>query len=858
ANGKVYVGTRGSLSVFGLSTQASVTLTVGKTGTGDGTVTSADGRIACGTSCSASYRGGTTVTLTATPSQGSVFAGWSGCDGVSGTTCTAMLGSGPKSVTATFNLQPGFTLTVSKGGTGSGTVTSSDGGISCGPTCAATAAAYASGTVVTLTASAGGGSTFGGWSGCDGVSGTTCAVTMSSARTVTATFNVQRQQFTLTVSTAGTGSGTVGSSDGLITCPGTCSATYPSGTSVTLTATPASGSTFAGWSSCTGTGPCTVTMSSARTVTATFNVQSQQFTLTVSTAGTGSGTVGSSDGLINCPGTCSATYPSGTSVTLTATPASGSTFAGWSGGCGATNTCTVTLAGNTTVAATFGTAGVSAPVLMWQYGGCLPGPSCDTGWYSSPAVADIDGDGLPDVVWGNYDVVALNGADGSLKWRATSSHRVWPSIAVAALTAGGPLEVIAARASDELTVYDGFGNTVWTRNPFGTGELRTLAVADLESDGRLEILVGRTGGDQSPQLTAFEPDGTVRPGWPVRHSGEPGFGWGLYNQNVVVADMNGDGFKEVFSPTTGHYITAVDRNGNQLPTNAVYNDFTPVGPKVWSQVGVQVDNAVDLRGYADCGVDNRPTFEESAPVVADVDGDGVPELIVVGNIYDCGTGTSLYHMPFILKLDRTRWSGSGFDWTVIPTPEPGSAPRSEDYTVIEQALPNAVVADLDGDGFQEILFPSYDGKVHAYWLDKTEHGSWPYTVPTTGAPGDDFRFASEPVVVDLDNDGHAEVIFTSWPKKASGGVGQLHILDYLGRELSRVDLPAPGLGSSWNGGLGAPTLAHIDGSPDLAVVVGTVASGVVAYKLPNTANARILWGTGRGSYQRAGTAPPVH
>src|SRR3989442_3136092 len=155
-------------------------------------------------------------------------------------------------------------------------------------------------------------------------------------------------------------------------------------------------------------------------------------------------------------------------------------------------------------------------------------------------------------------------------------------------------------------------------------------------------------------------------------------------------------------------------------------------------------------------------------------------------------------------------------------------------------FPSPAVADLDGDGFKEIIYPSYDGKVHAYWLDKTEHGSWPYTVPTTGAPGDDFRFASEPVVVDLDNDGHAEVIFTSWPKKASGGVGQLHILDYLGRELSRVDLPAPGLGSSWNGGLGAPTIAHIDGRPDLAVGVGTVASGVVAYKLLHTANGRIL------------------
>src|SRR5213596_3109675 len=505
--------------------------------------------------------------------------------------------------------------------------------------------------------------------------------------------------------------------------------------------------------------------------------------------------------------------------------------------------------------------GSSAPVLMWQYGGCIPGPYCNTGWYSSPVVADLDGDGQQDVIWGSYDVVALNGANGSLKWRAPSGNRVWPGIAVADLTGNGTLEVIVGRSSDQLTVYDRFGNVVWTQNPFGTGELRTLAVADLESDGRLEILVGRTGSNQTPQLTVFEPNGTVRPGWPVRHSGEPGFGWGLYNENVAVADMNGDGFKQVFSPTTGHYITAVDRNGNQLPANAIYNNISPVGPKVWSQVGVHVDNAVDLRGYANCGVEHRPTFEGSAPVVTDVDGDGVPELIVVGNVYNCGTNTSLYHMPFIFKLDRTRWNGSGFDWTVIPTPGPGSAPRSEDYNVIENVVPNAVVADLDGDGLKEILFPSYVGKVHAYWLDKTEHGSWPYTVPTRGAPGDDFRFASEPVVVDLDNDGHAEVIFTSWPKKATGGVGQLHVLDYLGRELYRVDLPTPAIGAGWNGSLGAPTIANIDSDPDLELVTATSASGVVAYKLPNTANARVLWGTGRGNYGRTAvsvtvTAPP--
>ena len=286
------------------------------------------------------------------------------------------------------------------------------------------------------------------------------------------------------------------------------------------------------------------------------------------------------------------------------------------------------------------------------------------------------------------------------------------------------------------------------------------------------------------------------------------------------------------------------------------NDSRYTGRQYWSEVGVHVSDAVDVRGYAMCGTEHRPNFADSAPVVADVNGDGIPELVVIGNVYNCGTDpyTDLYHMPFILRLDRTRWSGNGFDWTSIP-PDPGAPgrPRSEDYNVIENAVPNAVVADLDGDGFMEILYSSYDGKVHAYWLDKTQHGSWPYTVPTSGAPGDDFRFASEPVVADLDNDGHAEVIFTTWPKKGVANArGQLIILNYLGQEIHRVDLPLPLGGGTYNGGLGAPTLANIDSDPDLEVVVGTIASGVVAYDLPNTANARVLWGTGRGSYRRTG------
>ncbi len=493
---------------------------------------------------------------------------------------------------------------------------------------------------------------------------------------------------------------------------------------------------------------------------------------------------------------------------------------------------------------------IAAPVLKWQYGGCFTS-WCQTGWYASPAVADLDGNGTSEIIWGSYDVVALNGADGSLVWRGENGSRVWPGIAVADLTGDGPPEVIVGRNSDQLTVYDNTGNELWTRNPFGSGEVRTLAVEDLETDGQVEIIVGRGSGGRTEQINVFEPNGDVRPGWPARRDEDEdrGYGWGMYNENVTVADLDGDGDKEIIGPTDTHYITALDDDGNQLPVNAIYG-----AGKVWSEVGVHVDHAADLQGFANCGVQHRPNFANTAPAIADLDGDETLEIIVVGDVYNCAIGDpdgDLYYIPWILNLDRTRWRNSSYDWEVLPTPGPNSGPLSQDYNVIQNSVTNAVIADLDGDGEKEILYPAYDGKVHAYWLDKTEHGNWPYSVP-----GDGIRFAGEPVVADLDNDGRAEVIFTSWPENGGNRLGQLHLLDDLGNELHRLDLPAP-LSGDWNGGLGAPTLANIDSDDDLELVIGTVSSGVVAYDLPGTANARILWGTGRGSLRRTGVAPAV-
>ena len=166
--------------------------------------------------------------------------------------------------------------------------------------------------------------------------------------------------FTLSVSLSGTGSGTVTSNTDGINCLPDCSFGYTSGTDVTLTATADSGSDFTGWTGagCSGTGNCTVSMDQARSVDAEFTNTSPTpttRTLNVVKSGGGSGTVTSEPAGISCGSDCSAGFPHGTGVTLTATPASGSTFAGWDGeGCSGTGTCTLAMDQAREVTATFG------------------------------------------------------------------------------------------------------------------------------------------------------------------------------------------------------------------------------------------------------------------------------------------------------------------------------------------------------------------------------------------------------------------------------------------------------------------------------------------------------------------------
>jgi hypothetical protein len=166
----------------------------------------------------------------------------------------------------------------------------------------------------------------------------------------------------LGVTLAGTGLGSVTSSPAGIDCPADCTENYPDAEMVTLTAAAELGSSFEGWSgACSGTSfLCTVEMTTALSVTATFKDQSHDLTVTV--GGSGSGTVTSSPAGIDCPGDCVQSYADGTAVTLTAAPVAGSVFATWAGNCsGTATTCNLTMSGDRSATAVFDLIAEPAP-----------------------------------------------------------------------------------------------------------------------------------------------------------------------------------------------------------------------------------------------------------------------------------------------------------------------------------------------------------------------------------------------------------------------------------------------------------------------------------------------------------------
>jgi hypothetical protein len=365
------------------------TLSITKSANGPGglgSVSSQPKGIKCGNNCSsavASMYENSSVELTAKPGTHSAFSQWEGgdCEGSHSPTCPVTMDTA-ESIEAVFTtlpaqsektITPAEPLTVSKAGTGAGTVKGS--GIACEAECTETVVLYQgpnppkAAKTVTLAATPAFGSEFTGWSGagCSGIG--SCVVTMSAAENVTATFTA-KPNGTLSIEKA-LNTGTVTSKPKGIKCAAACvsqSASMPQGESILLTAMAASGMTFSKWEGgdCEGiTVPtCTVEMDASEPIKAVFTgtpkAVSPEDELTLTKGGSGLGTVKGTG--LACEALCTSTtsiykgptsYPAKT-VTLEAASAPGSKPVQWSG-CDTINEgkCVVTMTGSKAVTASF-------------------------------------------------------------------------------------------------------------------------------------------------------------------------------------------------------------------------------------------------------------------------------------------------------------------------------------------------------------------------------------------------------------------------------------------------------------------------------------------------------------------------
>jgi hypothetical protein len=358
AHGADYIATANFTKSSGVSMKT-LSVTYDDT-SGDGKVSapeSASGtgsEIDCGsalsaTDCTWTVLSGSTLTIFQAPDTGSVFGGWGGACSGTARTCTVQMDDDHTAHATWLGSAGTTTLGVTVEGNGS----VSGGGINCsGPaTCSANEPVNST---VSLTAEPDEGFVFSGWStDCSGI-GVTCTLTMSAARTVIATFLP-------TLAVTVNGNGNVSGGTGAINC-GTgatvCASAFLLSSTVTLTATPATGSTFLGWTgACGGTATtCTILMNAAKSVTANFSagpVTANTVALSVSVVGNGRVTgSGISCGLGSTA--CTANLTLNTNVTLTASPDTGATFTGWGGACsGTTTTCTVAMTIAKSVTATF-------------------------------------------------------------------------------------------------------------------------------------------------------------------------------------------------------------------------------------------------------------------------------------------------------------------------------------------------------------------------------------------------------------------------------------------------------------------------------------------------------------------------
>ncbi len=490
-----------------------------------------------------------------------------------------------------------------------------------------------------------------------------------------------------------------------------------------------------------------------------------------------------------------------------------------------------------------GSATVAAPVLR-----ATLSDRWHEGWLASPVALDVDGDGVKEIVAARSGRVNAWKLDGTLVASFDVDGRIWSSPIVAdlipehaglelAFAERGNLHVLGA----DLTELPGW--------PFAwNDELRSLAAGDLDGDGRLELVAVTTnpveGSGQRDLLIAVKDNGTILPGFPPNTTGASGcddacYQTGGYDQNVALGDITGDARAEVFATQDNAYLSLHDGTGRAFDCAPFF-----AGRTKFNGVRFLHDYDEAKQGWAP----NEDTalqahFTNSAPAIADLDGDGLRDLVVLGSVQNAAQTNRLQGVGlWALHPDGTRLAG----WEA-PFHAPNYLAGLWDYDGVNVvAATNQVsIADLFPDSAgPELVFAGFDGRIHC--VDARAHELWQTTYTTS-----DRVLTTGVAVADLSGDGSPEVVFASY--SPDDGVSNLFILAANGSELHRVALPG-------RGAMSVPTVTDVDGDGALEVVVALKGGAdgmpqVLVYTVPGSGTACLPWPTGRRSDLRDGLVP---